>query len=184
MDAFATVEDLETRLNRSFTDAQRPQIEALLADASTYLRDTIGQQVFPQATATFKAWPENGWVDLPQQPATVTAVTRNGSAVAFVEQPGAVTVDGDAPVMVTFAYGYATAPEGLTRWACVLVSQTLTTVEMNLGLSAGGLSSVGIDDFRAAFADGGASTGMSLTDANADRLRAQYGSTIHVGSTR
>ncbi|MGW8430932.1 hypothetical protein ACWGJ9_07385 [Curtobacterium citreum] len=186
MDAFASVDELGVRLGREFTDEQKPQIEQLLEDASTYLRDdVIGQQVYPPRTTTFTAWPDNGWVDLPQQPVTaVTAVTRGGTSVPYEWRPGVVRVDGDAPVEVTFTYGYAAAPESLARWACVLVSQTLTTIELNLGLTAGGLSSVGIDDFRAAFADGGASTGMELTAANKDRLREQWGKTVNVGGTR
>ncbi|WP_416394218.1 MULTISPECIES: hypothetical protein [unclassified Curtobacterium] len=183
MDAFATVDDLETRLGRSFTDDRRSQIQALLEDASTYLRDAIGQQVYPQSTTTFTAWPENGRVVLPQQPVTaVSGAHRAGQAVSYCRTPEGVTVAGDSPVDITFTFGYAEAPDGLRRWTCVLVSQTLTTMELNLGLSAGGLSSVGIDDFRAAFADGGASTGMALTESNQQRLREQYGSTVHVGS--
>lgn len=186
MDAFATAEELGTRLGRTFSDEQKPQITQLLQDASTYLRDdVIGQQVYPPRTTTFTAWPENGWIDLPQHPVTaVTAVTREGSPVRFEWRPGVVRVDGDGPAEVTFTYGYAKPPESLVRWACVLVSQTLTTLELNLGLTAGGLSSVSIDDFRAAFAEGGASTGMELTPANKDRLREQWGRTVSVGSTR
>ncbi|MEK6310293.1 MAG: hypothetical protein V4737_06705 [Curtobacterium sp.] len=186
MDAFASVDELGTRLGRVFPDEQKPQITQLLEDASTYLRDdVIGQQVYPPRTATFTAWPDNGWIDLPQQPVTaVTAVTRAGNAIPFEWRPGVVRVDGDAPADVTFSYGYENPPESLKRWTCVLVSQTLTTLELNLGLTAGGLSSVGIDDFRAAFADGGASTGMELSQANQDRLRAQWGNTATVGGTR
>jgi hypothetical protein len=186
VDAFATAEELGIRLGRVFPDEQEPQITKLLEDASTYLRDdVIGQQVYPPRTTTFTAWPDNGVIDLPQQPVTaVTAVTRGGTPVHYEWRPGVLLVDGDGPTDVTFTYGYAEAPESLKRWTCVLVSQTLTTLELNLGLTAGGLSSVGIDDFRAAFADGGASTGMELTQANQDRLRAQWGSTATVASSR
>lgn len=185
MDAFATLEDLQTRLNRTFSEDQVSQIEKLLDDASTYLRDAIGQQVFPQSTATFRGWPVSGWVDLPQQPViSVASVIRDGKPVVFEERPDGIAVRDDKPVDVTFTYGYAEPPAGLTRWACVLVSQTLTTLEMNLGLSVGGLSSVGIDDFRAAFADGGEGTGMSLSPDNLTRLRDQYGSAVAVGGMR
>lgn len=183
VDAFATIADLETRLGRSFSSDQKPQIQALLEDASTYLRDVIGQQVYPQATATFTAWPVDGLVVLPQQPVTaVSGAHRAGKAVSFTVGPDGVSVDGNDAVDITFTYGYLTPPDGLVRWTCVLVSQTLTTMELNLGLSAGGLSSVGIDDFRAAFADGGEATGMSLTPANQLALREQYGTTLYVGS--
>jgi hypothetical protein len=85
---------------------------------------------------------------------------------------------------VTFTFGYAVAPDGLKRWTCLLVSQALVPLELNLGLSVGGLSSVALDDFKVAFADGGEATGMSLSDRNVALLRRQYGTDVHVGGSR
>lgn len=189
MDAFATYQDLEARLNRVFSVDEQDWITTLLEDASTYLReDVIGLQVFPQATATFTAWASNGEVILPQQPVvSVGSVTQDGAAVEFTHRDGVLYLKGAdeaLPVSVTFTFGYAVAPEGLKRWACVLVSQTLTTLELNLGLSVGGLSSVALDDFKAAFADGGEQTGMSLSDRNVSLLRRQYNPGVYVGGSR
>lgn len=187
MDAFATFQDLEARLNRVFSVDEQDWITTLLEDASTYLReDVIGLQVFPQSTSSFVAWPDGaGEVVLPQQPVvSVDAVERDGSAIEYTHRDGVIFVDGCEPVEVMFTYGYAVAPEGLKRWACVLVSQALIPLELNLGLTVGGLSSVALDDFKAAFADGGEGTGMSLSDRNVALIRRQYSTDVHVGGTR
>jgi hypothetical protein len=60
---------------------------------------------------------------------------------------------------------------------CALVSQTVTLVEADLGLSIGGLSSVALDDFKIAFADGGALTGLALPEPQLRYLQSAYGST-------
>jgi hypothetical protein len=180
VDAFATVDDLAARLNRTFSAEEEPWITTLLEDASTYLReDVIGLQVFPQSEVTFTAWPSNGEVVLPQQPVFVGA-----TEIGFVLRDGVLFVDTDDEVTITFTFGYAAAPEGLKRWACVLVSQALVPLELNLGLTVGGLSSVALDDFKAAFADGGEGTGMSLSDRNIALIRRQYATDVHVGGMR
>ena len=186
MDAFATYSDLEARLNRTFTVPERAWITTLLEDASTYLReDVIGLQVFPQSTVTFDAWPSVGEVPLPQQPVQgVASVTVGVDPVDFVVRDGVVFVDTDEQVTVTFTYGYELPPDGLKRWTCVLVSQALVPLELNLGLTVGGLSSVALDDFKAAFADGGEGTGMSLSDRNIALIRRQYSTDVHVGGMR
>lgn len=169
MDAFATYQDLEKRLGQVFPEAQRPQITALLEDASTVIRSVVGQDIFPQRRVTFTAWPDaEGRVRLPQSP--VVEVHTEGA----VWDGEAVTVR-TSPAEIDFTYGYASAPELLVQMTCVLVAQTLRTLELNLGLNAGGLSSIAIDDFRAAFADGGEHTGMVLTPRNEALLRDAFG---------
>ena len=190
MDAFATYSDLEARLNRTFTGPEQTWITTLLEDASTYLReDVIGLQVFPQDSVTFSAWLDgDDSVVLPQQPVvSVDAVEQDSIALEYTHRDGVLYVDGadtTAPVDVTFTFGYAVAPEGLKRWACLLVSQALVPLELNLGLSVGGLSSVALDDFKVAFADGGEGTGMSLSDRNVALIRRQYATDVHVGGSR
>lgn len=186
MDAFATYSDLEKLLNRTFTSEERIWVTDLLENASAYLReDVIGQQVYPQSTVTFTAYPASGYIQLPQHPvASVTSVKRDDIDVSYSLRDNYLTVDGDEAVTITYTFGCATAPEGLKRWACVLVSQVLTTLELKLGISVGGLSSVSIDDFRISFANGGAETGMQLSDRNIKSLRAQYGTMVHVGGMR
>lgn len=182
VDAFATVEDLELRLNRDFTaGAETDWITALLEDASTYLRDDVlGQQVFPQDTSTFRAWPDGGRVDIPQEPLiSIDGVERDGVALVadsgYTRRDSTLWFTSDEPVDITFTYGFATAPESLKRWAMVLVSQVLIPLEQELGLTVGGLSSVAIDDFKAAFADAGEMTGITLSDRNIALLREQFG---------
>lgn len=181
VDAFATYQDLELRLNRTFTTEERPWITALLGDASTYLRDDVlGLQVYPQTTSTFRVWPDGGRVDLPQQPViSVDLVERDGVELVldagYTQRDSTLTFTCDDPVDITFTYGYATAPESLKRWAMVLVSQALIPLEQNLGLSVGGLSSVALDDFKVAFADAGELTGVALSDRNIALLREQFG---------
>lgn len=189
MDAFATVGDLELVLNRTFASgAEIAWIAQLLADASTYLRDDIlGQQVYPQTQSTFTAWPDAGRVDMPQSPViSIDSVQYEGADVEYRRRDSSIFIhwtglsrvrnDVEQPAVdVTFTFGYATAPESLTRWTCVLVSQALIPLEAQLGLTVGGLSSVQIDDFKAAFADAGDSTGITLSDRNIGLLRQQFG---------
>lgn len=181
MDAFATYTDLELRLNRTFTTGERTWITALLEDASTYLRDdVIGQIVYPQTTSTFTAYPDGWQVVLPAEPVvSITSVTRDGTALVldtdYTRRDSTLTFTSDDPVVITYTWGYAEAPESLKRWACVLVSQALLPLEQNLGLTVGGLSSVQIDDFKAAFADAGEMTGITLSDRNVKLLRDQFG---------
>lgn len=175
MVAFAELSDLEDLTGRDFT-GREVQVGALLEAASEHLREVIGQQVFPVTQSTYVAYPSGGREDLPQWPVvSVDAVQRDGVDVEFTYRPGYITVADDEPVEVTFTWGVTSAPGELKTLTCVLVSQVLTTVEMNLGLSVGGLSSIAIDDFRAAFADGGASAGMTLTPHAEAVVRRRFG---------
>lgn len=177
MEAFATAADLGKKLNRTFSPgAETTWINELLADASAHLRSVIGQQVFPQQEATYTAYPSAGREDLPQWPVvSVDAVTRDGAPIEYQYRPGFILVRGDEPCDVTFTFGYATAPDELKRLACVLVSAVLLPLENQLGLTAGGLSSVAIDDFKLAWADAGAQSGMSLTPHAEAAVRRQFG---------
>lgn len=178
-DAFATVDALAIRTGRTFTDEQKPQIEALLQDASDYLRGILGSHVTPPKT--FTAILPAGFTSLPAFTTQVTEVERHDVPLSGWTFDGAeVFVPGDDPASVTWNCGLSTVPAELTRWTIVLTAQALSTLELGLGLTAGGLSSLQIDDFRAAFADGGASTGMSLSDRAIGLLRDQFGWT---GST-
>lgn len=173
---FATSEDLGARMKREFTDDESEWIDGLLADATAYLQREIGQLVAPRQTAKFSDWPSAGWVDLPQWPViSVDAVERDGKPVSFEERPGRVRVASDEKVDVTFTFGYSKVPRDLESLACALVSQQLTLVEAELGLSIGGLSSIALDDFKIAFADGGEGTGLTLPKVTIDGLRQSYG---------
>lgn len=176
MTAFATVSDLETLLKTTYTGDDKTQVEALLDAASGHLRFVIGQAVYPETTSTYTAYPSFGREDLPQWPVvSVGTVTRDGVAVPFTYRPGYIMVAGDDPVDVTFTWGLTAAPDELKRLTLVLAAQALQMFETTGALTAGGLSSLAIDDFRAAFADGGAETGISLTPHAERSIRRQFG---------
>ncbi len=173
---FAEAKDLSKRLKREFSQAESEWLDELLADATAYLQREIGQQVAPRQTVTFSDWPSAGWVDLPQWPVvSVDAVERGGAPVSFEERPGRIRVGSDAKVDVTFTFGYSKPPRDLEALCCALVSQQLLLVEAQLGLSIGGLSSVALDDFKIAFADGGEGTGLTLPQVTIDGLKQSYG---------
>lgn len=176
MTAFATAADLATLLKVTFSPDEEAQATALLEAASDHLRSVIGQNIYPQETVTYTAYPSLGREDLPQWPVvSVASVEVNGEPVRFEYRPGFIMVDHDGPVDVTFTYGYMTVPGEIKRVTLVLAAQALQMLETTGSLTAGGLSSVSIDDFRAAFADGGAGTGISLTRHAEAALRRQFG---------
>lgn len=176
MTAFATVADLEALLKTTYVGDDIIQVEALLDAASGHLRFVIGQDVYPVTTSTYVGYPSFGREDLPQWPVvSVDAVKRDSVAVDFTYRPGFILVRGDDPVDVTFTWGVATAPEELKRLTLVLAAQALQMFETTGALSAGGLSSLAIDDFRAAFADGGGETGISLTPHAEKSIRRAFG---------
>lgn len=177
MEAFATHSDLASRLSRVFTEGEETWVTTLLEDASAYLRtEVIGQQVYPQTETTFDEWPTAGRVDLPQWPIVeISSVKRDGAVIEYEYRPGYITVSGDEKVEITYTFGYENAPEDLVRICCVLVSSALLTLEQQLGLTAGGLSSVQLDDFKVAWADGGAASGMTLPEVTQTSLRRAFG---------
>lgn len=181
MEAFATADDLASRLKRVFTSEEEAWIDGLLADASDHLRSVIGQDVYPLTQSTYVAYPVEGRVDIPQHPVvSIDAVERDGAAVDYTERPGFILLESDEPVSVTFTWGYAEPPNELVRLACVLVSQTLLPLEAQIGLTAGGLSSVQLDDFRLAWANAGEESGMALTRHAEASVRRAFGASSSV----
>lgn len=176
-EAFATADDLAARLNRTFTEEEEAWVTVLLEDASAYLRaEVIGQQVYPQAETTFDEWPSAGRVDLPQYPVVeIASVQRDSEEIDYTYRPGYITVAGDEVVEITYTYGFETPPDDLVRLTCVLVSSALLPLEQNIGLTAGGLSSVQLDDFKIAWADAGGSSGMVLPPIQVAAVRRAFG---------
>lgn len=181
MVVFATADELGKRMKRELSEDEKEWLDELLADATDYLQKEIGQLVYPQQTVTFTDWPSAGWVDLPQWPVvSIGAVERDGEPVDYEERPGRIRLSSDEKVNVTFTFGRKTCPRTLTSLCCALVSQQITLIEADLGLSIGGLSSVSLDDFKIAFADGGEGTGLTLPKVTLDGLRQSYGrGTVH-----
>lgn len=177
VEAFATADDLAARLNRVFTAEEEAWVTVLLEDASAYLRsEVIGQQVFPQTEVTFDDWPTAGRIDLPQFPVVeISSVQRDSEDIDYTYRPGYITVSGDDVVEVTYTFGLEEAPEDLIRLTCVLVSSALLPLEQNIGLTAGGLSSVQLDDFKIAWADAGGSSGMVLPPIQSAAVRRAFG---------
>ena len=176
VDAFATADDLAARLDRTFTVGEEAWVTTLLEDASTYLRGVIGYTVYPQDSTTYTDYPDGGRVDFLQQPLiSIDAVERDAVEIDYTYRPGYIMVDGDEAVDITFTYGYEVAPDELIRLTCVLVSGALLTLENGLGLTAGGLSSVALDDFKLAWAEAGAASGMVLPPIQEAAVRNQFG---------
>lgn len=176
MVAFATRADLEKTLQRSFSGNEIAWIDELLEQASSYLRSVAGQWIYPKRTSTYTAYPSNGREDLPQRAVrSVDSVKRDGEEIAYEYRPGYIKIGSDDPIDITFTYGFDESPEELKRLTCVLVAQVLIPLENDLGLTAGGLSSVQLDDFKLAFADGGASTGITLTPHAEAMVKQEFG---------
>lgn len=180
MTAFATYQELEKRMSRTFTIAERTWITELLEDTAEYMRGIIGEQVYPPNQVTFEGWPDQGWVDLPATVIrSVDAVTRDGHSVDWSRRLNRVRVGCNGPVEVTISVGYSSAPRDLIALNCALVSSQITLVEAGLGLQLGGLSSVALDDFKIAFADAGERTGgMSMPEPQQEYLRNRYGASV------
>jgi len=188
MTAFATSDDLALRLNRTFTVSEEAWVSALLEDAADFMRGVMGSRVYPSSQSTYVAYPIGGRVTLPQGfVRSVDAVERDGEAlvvdVDYTRRQDTLFVDCDDPVDVTFTYGLSVAPTDLVSINCALVSQMMLTVTAGLGLTGAGLSSIAIDDFKAAFADAGASTGLSMTDQTRNYLVGKYGTSAWVVDT-
>lgn len=176
MTAFATHSDLATRMQRTFTSEEQTWLTALLEDAAAQMRGVMRNQVYPSTEATYTAYPSGGWVDLPQSFITsIGAVERDGVEIEYTRRGDSISVDCDTAVDITFTYGLATAPADLVGINCAMVSGAILTVEAGIGLTAGGLSSVALDDFKAAFADGGEHSGITMTEFTRKYLVERYG---------
>lgn len=180
MTAFATYQELEKRMARTFTTGERTWITELLEDSAEYMRGIIGEQVYPPTQITFQGWPEMGWVDLPATVVrSVDSVTLDGQPVEWSRHLNRVRVGCTGPAEVTISVGYSAAPRDLTALNCALVSSQLLLVEAGLGLQLGGMSSVALDDFKIAFADAGERTGgLSLPEHQQEYLRNRYSMSV------
>ena len=176
MTAFATYEELASALKTTFDSAEQAQATSLLEAASDHLRHVIGQEVYPVTTSTYTAYPTFGREDLPQWPVVkVVSVQRDGKDVPYTYRPGYIMVASDEPVDVTFTWGVDTPPGELNRLTIALAAQALQMFESTGMLTAGGLSSLSVDDFRAAFADGGEQTGIALSPHAEKSVKRDWG---------
>lgn len=193
--SFATIADLEARLNVTFAaGAETAQAQAFLDDATAYLQAEIGQLI-TAGTATYTTRAYANPIRLPQQPVTaVTTVLLDGVATTdfdFIDQELWIParrayidsfpqIDERLPyvdVTVTFNYGYATIPAELKAWCCVLASQARDAAAAGT-LGAPRVRSEQIDDYSVSYVTDG--TPMSLPDDVLERLRARYGAGAYV----
>lgn len=186
--AFATIDDLEVRLQRTFPAAAQPV--ALLEDATGYLQDVIGQLV-EAGSATFTARIRAGQcrIPLPQQPVrAVSAVTAEGSPVAFELVDGHVELSTpfgcDTSASITFDYGYAEVPTRLRALAITLASGVLAQIERSGAMTSGNVESERVDDYAVNYAAGADAFVGSLPPVEEERLRAQYGASAYVTGSR
>lgn len=179
---FASVADLQARLNKTFAEPDLPWVQTLLDDASDHLRSVLGWQVWPVASVTVRTKVNVGdFYRIPIQPVqALGAVTVDGVGVAVTEFDGGIQFKDQGIAVISFTAGYATIPAVLTSWACVLAAQAMDAV-VKLGmLSSAGLSSVAIDDFKMAWANGGEGSGYVLPDRVVEQLRASFGTSAYV----
>ena len=187
--AFATAADLARRLGQElWTDGlELGRVDELLLDASDHLRGIVGWQVWPPTNVTERV-PSTiaSGLALPGAPVTaVTSVVLHGTTLpssAYELHDGLLGFGGAWPsgAVVTYTVGYAEPPRELVKWTCVLTSQALSALEELGALGGGGVSSVAIDDFRKAWADGGDGAGFSLPARVEEKLRARFGTSVYV----
>jgi len=172
-------------MKRTFTTDEQTWVTSLLEDAAAYMRGVIGFQVYPSRQATYTAYPSGGTVNLPQSPIrSVDSVQQNGQDVAFSRFEDSVEVGCSGSVDVTFTFGMASPPGDLVGINCALVSGPMLSVEAGVGLTAGGLSSVALDDFKAAWAASDTAPATNITPATEKYLRDTYGRNGWVVGTR
>lgn len=178
MVAFATPANLGARMKRTFTVDEQDWVTTLLEDAAAYLRGVARAAIYPVQTSTFTAYPLGGRVLMPQPyVASIGPVvlTDTETPVNFVRFEDGIYLYSDDTVDITFTYGLAEPPQDLVALNCAIVSGQIVLVENELGIQVGGLSSVALDDFKIAFADGGAGTGLALPAPQIAYLEKNYG---------
>lgn len=179
MVAFATPANLGARMKRTFTVDEQEWVGTLLEDAAAYLRGVARAAIYPVQTSTYTAYPMGGRATMPQPyVVSIGPVVRTDSPttpVNFVRFEDGIYLYSDDVVDITFTYGLAEPPQDLVALNCAIVSGQIVLVENELGLQVGGLSSVALDDFKIAFADGGAGTGLALPAPQIAYLEKNYG---------
>lgn len=176
MASFATVADLTDRgVTLTVSEDVATQI---LSDASEHLRSIVGPIAVPEVESTVTLHIGCGpqWIQIPMRPlASIGSVTLDGVVIDYRRIGDSIRVVGPGVLAITATHGYATAPQELVSWTCVLASQALSTLDDLGAIGAGEVSSIGIDDYRKSFkqmADRGAFT---VPQAAADSLAARYG---------
>lgn len=180
---FATLADLEKALKRSFTGADIAWANDLLAQASDHLREEVlGWQVYPPATGSYQTQIKCGcFYSLPSQPATLTQVLmlQDQTTATVDEFDGGFVPDKSGIARITFTFGYAAAPPILRSWTLVLAGQLVENITKLGLLTADGLSSVAIDDFKIVWQQQGAG-GFGIPAHAVEALQRSFGQPVAV----
>jgi|GEM_PF-2453792 len=181
---FATVADLQARTKVTYSGTDIDWVQTLLNDATEHLRDILGWQVYPSATAiyTTKVW-AGIFNRLPIQPViSLDSVSIPNTYMTYDVYDGGFESDTNGIATVTFTAGYSAPPPSLTSWCCVLAAQVIDAVTKLGMLGNGGLSSVAIDDFKLVWSQSAENGlgGYTLPDRVVQQLRASYGTTAYV----
>lgn len=177
-------------MDRTFTPPEQAWVTALLEDAAGLMRGVMRQQVYPAVEAEYVTYPVGGRVDLSSLSflRSIDSVVQDGETLVldttYTRFEDTLLVPTNDPVTLTVIYGLDAAPQDLIAINCVIVSSAILAVESGVGLSAGGLSSVALDDFKAAWADAGEQSGLTVPPLTADYLRKTYGVSGWVVNTR
>lgn len=183
--SFAVRADLELAIKRTFTVAEQPWADDLLAQASDHLRsEVLGWQVYPAASMSYTTRLQAGMFHrFPQHPATFGTVTYSDTSGPVPAAP--VVFDGgfiptkSGIATLTVTAGYAVAPPVLRSWCIVLAAQAVANVEQMGTLTADAYSSAGIDDFKVVWNQSGTS-GWGIPELAKESLRARFNLEAHV----
>jgi hypothetical protein len=192
------VADLSAR-SITFTD---PVLAAeLCEEASDFLRDEIGWQVYPAAEITIahrRGLDQGHEVHLPGTPIRgISQVAIDGVVIdpARWELVDNVLIFGiwrlepywqlrrpEASIIeVTYTVGYDSPPSELMRWTRVLVADALARIADGLPIGATP-AALGVDDFKVQFSAQQQAGELPIPQRVLERLRARYGSTAFVTS--
>lgn len=181
---YATATELASALRRTFTPEEISWVEDRIEEATEFMREYMGGvHIAPVATTTYTATPTSGEVALTQPYVrSIDAVTYEGSPIAYTRHQDTIRVANyrATELEITYTHGLDKVPADLRRICVGLVAAQLDQFENDMGLSVGGLSSIALDDFKVAFADGGDKTGLYLSEHHIAYLQRKYGRTMWV----
>ena len=184
MTAFATAADLAARLGVATpTSTTLAQWNAALDDATEYLRAVIGWHVYPVSDAVEWSVVGDGGTTLTVPPSAVVDTVTGDYAPTSWTQVGETLYAEDGAfsgvLTITADVGYSTCPALLKSFACVVASQILAVVTDLGAMSAFGVASVAIDDYRKAWSQG-EPAGLDLPQRQVDLLRQRFGRSAYV----
>lgn len=185
---FATATEVAAAMKRTFTTEETQWVEQRIEAATEYMRSNMGGvHIAPVATTTESVYPVSGEVALSQPYIrSIDAVTFQGAAIAYSRYQDTIRVANyrATELEVTYTHGLDKVPADLRDICIALVAGQIDNMENDLGISVGGLSSIALDDFKVAFADGGDKTGLYLSEHHIAYLQRKYGRSMWVLETR